>query len=178
MRRSVALSVAFCILSLFAAPARAQSPLYAYVVQTCGTAPAGFTYATGRAFPVIVDINGNLCTAGAQLGHASVTALGTSLLVKASAGNLYAFNCTSITGGAAGFCVAYNAIAVPSTGALTGALVLDYCFFDTTARGCSLSRIPNSILYNVGVVILVTSAATPFTYTTGTDTAAITADFN
>lgn len=111
------------------------------------------------------------------LSHASVTALGTSLVVKASVGNLNGFNCTAITGGGAGFCIAYNATTVPSTGALTGSLVLDSCYFDTTARGCSLAHVNGSTVFSVGIVILVTSAATPFTYTTGTDTAFVSADY-
>lgn len=110
------------------------------------------------------------------VSHASITVLGTALVVKASAGTLFGFNCSALTGGAAGYCVAYNATAAPGTGALTGSLVLDVCQFDTTARGCSLAR-SAPIAYSAGIVILVTSAATPFTYTTGTDTAFVSADY-
>lgn len=109
--------------------------------------------------------------------HASSTGLVTSLVAKAAPGSLVGFNCTSVTGAAAGFCVGYNATAAPSTGALTGSLVLDYCYFDTSARGCSLNHLPGAVNYNAGIVILMTSAATPFTYTTGTDTGAISADY-
>jgi hypothetical protein len=109
--------------------------------------------------------------------HASTSALGTSLVAKASAGDLFGFNCTAITGGAAGYCVAYNAASAPGTGSLTGASVLDFCYFDTTARGCSLSRIPLAAAYSTGITILLTSAASPYTYTTGTDTGAISADY-
>jgi hypothetical protein len=108
--------------------------------------------------------------------HASTTALGTSLVVKTYGGALLGFNCTAITGGSAGFCVAYNAAAVP-TGSLVAAQVLDSCYFDTTARGCSLSRLPMAASYSNGIVILMTSASTPYTYTTGTDTGFISADF-
>jgi hypothetical protein len=111
------------------------------------------------------------------MGHASTTALGTSLVAKASAGNLYAYNCTGIAGGSAGYCIAYNGSSAPSTGALTGANVLDFCYYDTTARGCSLSRIPLAANYSTGIVILVSSATSPYTYTTGVNTAAISADF-
>jgi hypothetical protein len=99
-------------------------------------------------------------------------------VAKASPGNLSAFNCTAITGGAAGYCIAYNGTAAPGTGALTGSLVLDSCYIDTTAKGCSLSHLPNSIALNTGIVILLTSAATPLTYTTGVDTGYIEADYN
>jgi hypothetical protein len=118
-------------------------------------------------------------TAADALSHASgASAAITSLVAKASAGNLYGYNCTGVAGAAAGFCVAYNGTTAPSTGALTAANVLDYCYFGTTAAGCSLSRIPLAVNYSTGIVILVTSAATPYTYTTGTDTAAITADYD
>ena len=114
----------------------------------------------------------------AALSHASTTAAtATSLVAKASAGNLYGFNCTGVAGGAAGYCVAYNGSSAPGAGALTGTLVLDFCYFDTTARGCSLSRIPLGVQYSTGIVLLVTSATTPYTYTTGTDTAAISVDY-
>jgi hypothetical protein len=109
--------------------------------------------------------------------HASTTALGTSLVAKASAGNLGAYNCTGITGGSAGYCIVYNGTTAPSTGALTGANVLDFCYFDASARGCSLTRLPTSIAFSTGIVVLITSAASPYTYTTGTDTGAIEADY-
>lgn len=109
--------------------------------------------------------------------HASTTALGTSLVAKASAGNLGAYNCTGIAGAAAGYCIVYNGTTAPSTGALTGANVLDFCSFDTTSKGCSLTRLPNSIAYSTGIVVLISSAASPYTYTTGTDTGAIEADY-
>lgn len=117
-------------------------------------------------------------TAGAQQAfkHVVSSALVTSLVAKAGPGSLAGFNCTSVTGGAAGFCVAVNLTAAPSPSA--SITPLDFCYFDTTARGCSLSRIPNVVNYGTGLVILMTSAASPYTYTTGTDTGAISADYN
>ena len=127
-----------------------------------------------------VGITGTVAVTGgavtAAITHTSTTALATTLNAKNTSAQLFGFNCTAITGGAAGFCIAYNGATTPSTGALTGANVLDFCYFDTTARGCSLGRAPTSAPYSAGVQILVTSAATPYTYTTGTDTAAISAD--
>ena len=107
------------------------------------------------------------------LTAASTTALGTSQVLKASAGNFYGANVTGVTGGAAGYLIIYNGTTAPSTGALTGANVLDFCYFDTTPRGCSISYIPLMKQYSTGIVALVSSAVTPYTYTTGTDTAAI-----
>jgi hypothetical protein len=116
-------------------------------------------------------------TTGTTVSHASTTALGTSLVGKASPGSLFGFNCSGIAGGAAGYCIAYNGTSAPGTGALTGANVLDFCYFDTSARGCSLSRIPLAASYSTGIVLLLSSAASPYTYTTGTDTGAITIDY-
>lgn len=114
----------------------------------------------------------------AATNHSSSPSLGTSLVVKATPGSLAGFYCTGIAGASGGNCIAYNATAAPSTGALTGTLVLDSCNFDTTTKGCSLSRIPLAAFYSAGIVILLSSAASPFTYTTGTDTGFIGADFN
>lgn len=116
-------------------------------------------------------------SATSALSKASTTALGTSLVVKASAGNLYGINCTGIAGAAAGYCIVYNGTAAPSTGALTGANVLDFCYFDTTARGCSINYIPIGTQYSTGIVVLLSSAASPYTWTTGTDTGGITAAY-
>jgi hypothetical protein len=112
------------------------------------------------------------------LAHANSTALGTSLIVKASAGDLNAFNCTAITGGAAGYCIAYNATTVPVTSALTGSLVLDSCYFDTTPRGCSIAHANGSILAPAGIIILITNATDPFHYTSSGITGYSEADYN
>lgn len=115
----------------------------------------------------------------ATLQHASTAALATSLVVETNPQHvLSAFGCTGVAGAAAGYCVAYNAASVPSTGSLTGAQVLDVCYFAASAAGCSFSRIPFGAMYSQGIVILLTSATSPLTYTTGTDTAFIWADYN
>jgi hypothetical protein len=111
------------------------------------------------------------------IGHAATSALGTSLLAKSSAGNLWAVNCSAVAGATAGYCVVYNANSVPSTGALTGSQVLDFCYFGTSGQGCTISHNPFGAYYSSGIVVLVTTAASPYTYTTGTDTAAITVDY-
>lgn len=158
-----------------AAGATAGSPVIDYSFVFNGTTwdrqRSGSVTGSALATPVPTS------TAGQALSHVSgASASLTSLVAKASAGNLYAYNCTAVAGATAGFCVAYNGTTAPSTGALTAANVLDFCYFGATAAGCSLSRIPMGVNYSTGIVILVTSAATPYTYTTGTDTAAITAD--
>ncbi len=108
--------------------------------------------------------------------HASSTSLTTSLVVKASDALLFGFYCNAITGGISGVCIAYNNATAPSPGALTAAKVLDTCTI-TSVAGCFLSRIPSGVDYSAGVVILLSSAATPFTYTTGTLTGFLSADY-
>lgn len=116
-----------------------------------------------------------LAQAGGTTNHPSAPSLATSLIALPNEGMLASFNCTAITGGAAGYCVAYDSATVPSPGALTGASVRDVCYFSGTA-GCSLTHMPFLAAFNNGIVILVTTASSPFTYTTGTDTAFISAD--
>jgi hypothetical protein len=133
---------------------------------------------SGQTNPQMGDTLGNTYIRGAISSHASVTSLGTALNAKASAGALMGFSCTAITGAAAGYCIAYNATAAPGTGALTGSLVLDTCSYAASSPvGCSFSRIPNSIAYSAGIQVLCSSAVTPFTYTTGTNTCFIQADY-
>jgi hypothetical protein len=114
----------------------------------------------------------------ATLLHASSNALGNNLLVETNPQHvLSAFGCTAIAGGTTGTCIAYNAATVPGTGSLTGAQVIDSCQI-TSAAGCSFSRIPLGAEYSTGIVILLSSAVTPFTYTTGTLTGFLWADYN
>jgi hypothetical protein len=110
--------------------------------------------------------------------HANSSALENSHVIKATSGILGNFYCTAITGGAAGYCIVYNGTSVPATGALTATNVLDSCYIPATATGCAFQHMPFPVYYSSGIVILISSAATPFTYTTGTDTGFISADYN
>lgn len=181
MRAARLLIVALAVLWSAAAFAQAQFPTPSGNINApggvimCPTASGNYVpCGAPGALPLpIVNL-----TIPPQLAHIGVTALGNSLVVKQTKGSLAGFNCTGIAGGAAGFCIAYNSASVPGTGALTGAQMIDACYFDTSARGCSLSRLPLAAFYSNGIVILMTSAASPFTYTTGTDTGFISADYN
>lgn len=127
----------------------------------------------------VVNLNGPTSSSTYALSHNQSSSAGvTSLVIKSSAGNLYDFKCDAIAGAAAGYCIVYNGSSAPSTGSLTAANVLDWCYFGTTAAGCSLSRVPMPINYSTGIVVLISSASTPFTYTTGTDSGGIEADFD
>jgi hypothetical protein len=105
----------------------------------------------------------------------SASASVTSLVLKASA--------TSATGGVkyfhaenatttGGYCILYNATSAPGAGALTAASVLAFQLLPA-AGFCDWTATNIPIAASTGVVVLVSSAATPFTYTTGTITAAI-----
>lgn len=97
----------------------------------------------------------------------------TSLVLKASPSTVgvQSFHAET-TGSAAGFCVLYNGTAAPGTGALTAANVLAFQSFPSNGW-CDWTATSNAITASIGAVVLVTSAATPFTYTTGVVTAAI-----
>lgn len=114
----------------------------------------------------------------ASLLHASTASLANNLLVEANPQHvLSAFGCAAIAGGTAGTCIAFNAATVPGSGSLTGAQVLDACEFNSVV-GCTFSRIPQGTEYSQGIVILLSSALTPYTYTTGTITGFLWADYN
>lgn len=100
------------------------------------------------------------------LSPAISASLGTSIIAKNAAGVVFGFYCSGIAGGAPGYCIVYNSATVPTTGALTGANVLDYCYF-TGPAGCSLNRTPIGRTASAGVVALISSATSPYTYTTG-----------
>jgi hypothetical protein len=99
--------------------------------------------------------------------NATSTALEVARAAKSSAGNLYGFYCTAITPNStatAGYCFGYNATACPANGVTpTAALILDVCQYDTTAKGCSLSRLPGPARnYSTGISICITTATSPF----------------
>jgi hypothetical protein len=104
--------------------------------------------------------------------HAATTTAGSSLVAKASSGNLYGFGCAGVVGGA-GHCVAVNSATVPATGTI---VPLDVCDLSSTVTSCTLSHVGLGINFNAGITILLTSG-NAFTYTTGTDTGFIWADY-
>jgi hypothetical protein len=95
---------------------------------------------------------------------------GASLVLKAGAGNFYSGSAVNTTA-TAGFCLVVNATSAPSTGAAVTPLL----FAVLPANGsCSLgvdSGIPS--VFSTGITFLVSSNASPFTFTSGTITAAI-----
>lgn len=97
----------------------------------------------------------------------------TSLVLKSSPTTtgvqyFHAENATS-TGG---YCILYNGTTAPSTGALTAANVLAFQILPASGY-CDWTATALAITASAGAVVLVSSAATPYTYTTGTVTASI-----
>lgn len=172
---------AFAVWIALCCPVFAQQ---AKVVSSCGgVTPA---YDVNGSQPLTVTLDGKLCTnstpvstAATALNHSKSAALESSRVASVVAANLYSYSCTAITGtitAGSSYSVAYNANAAPSAGALTASLVLDVCTISASS-GCSLGHLPNGVNYGAGIVILLTSAATPFTYTTGTNTGFLSADY-
>jgi len=94
--------------------------------------------------------------------HGASTVLGTSLVAKAATGSLYGFYGSAITGGSRGYCIAYNASAAPAPGLLTGTNVLS---MNVISRTAAYHRARHTAWASP---ILVSNAATAFTYATGT----------
>lgn len=118
-------------------------------------------------------------TAATTITNATSTALEATRAAKSSGGNVYGAYATAIAGGSAGFLVGYNATACPADGAVTGALVLDSCAFDTSNKGCSISRLPGPARnYSAGICFYITTGASPFANkATGTDTGYLSVDY-
>ena len=92
-----------------------------------------------------------------------------NLVAKAAPGSafsVYAANATST----AGFLVGFNAVAAPSTGALTPALVIDCVALPAGGSAIINDQPGPGTNYTIGVVYLLTSGANCYTYTTGTIT--------
>lgn len=113
-------------------------------------APAAPTVGTGGAITSLV------------LKNAPTTAL---------TGGVFYFHGENATA-TAGYCVLYNGTAAPSTGALTAANVLAFQLLPANSYCDWIARGP-PITASAGAVVLLTSAANPYTYTTGAITGSI-----
>jgi hypothetical protein len=142
-----------------------------------GGVAAPVTDSTGANFASVVTAISNAAitptTAAAPAVSASASV--TSLVLKASAtistGGVKYFHAENATS-TAGYCILYNGTTAPSTGALTAANVLAFQRLPASTY-CDWNATNIPIAASTGAVVLVSSAVTPFTYTTGTITAAI-----
>lgn len=140
-----------------------------------GNAPITRVGGSLNSTPVTNTGNNNFSAAN---GFVHSTALETARVIKNSAGVLYDFKCTDIAGAAAGTCIAYNGTSAPSTGALTGANVIDSCpIAAAVAIGCTSQPRTIPWQFTTGIVILCSTGTTPFTYATTTNTCFITASY-
>lgn len=94
-----------------------------------------------------------------------------SLVLKASAGNFYSASAVNVSG-TSGFCLVINATAAPGS----GSAVTPVFFAPLPANGfCSIvgddGNVPSA--FGTGITFLVSSNASPYTFTSGTITAAI-----
>lgn len=146
--------------------------LLALVLTTVGANAVDITGGGGPGVPS----NGNPALVTQSPGAPAVTAdnAQTQLVLKASpttaTGGVKYFHAENATT-TGGYCILYNAVAAPAPGALTAGLVLDFQLLPASGY-CDVPESP-PVLASVGAVVLITSAATPFTYTTGVITAAI-----
>lgn len=172
---------------LGASIAQAQT-LSAVVVSSCGTPP--ITYTAGQSYPLTMDTTGHLCNTASGGSGGAVTVSGytpatptvgasasiTSLVLKASptsaAGGVAYFHAENATA-AVGYCVLYNATAAPGAGALTAGLVLGFQALPAQPGYCDFDSRALPVAASAGAVVLLTSAVTPYTYTTGTITGSI-----
>jgi len=167
------------------------APCYAEGLGTAGSPAGGIVSIQGVSGGTVVPANIS------QIAGGSVPSLGTGILgispaptaaagagivpvasasaeashvLKSSAGNFYsgsAFNATTT----AGICMLINATAAPTTGSSVTPLAWSYL---PASGQCSISTLGGPPAYfSTGIVFLVSSNASPFTFTSGTITAAI-----
>lgn len=99
-----------------------------------------------------------------------------ALVVKAAPGTQLQVVATNATS-TAGLLIGYNAIAAPSAGALTAALVLDCVALPASGSAVINDKPGPGTNYSIGITYLLSSAASCYTYTTGTITGFIKADY-
>jgi hypothetical protein len=135
----------------------------ATVVTNCGTLGTA-PYTAGQTRQMLVDANGNHCvdTASTPITSVVSAAAENNHVLKAAPGQLVSVYAANLTA-TAGYLVILNAVANPADGAITP---LDCA--NLPANGlASISYSPGPYaIYSVGIVAVVTSAATCFTKTT------------
>ncbi len=105
------------------------------------------------------------------VGLTSATAnASVGLQVKAAPGSVYFVYATNETA-TAGLLIGYNSVTIPSTGALTAALVVDCVVIPASGSVQLLNGLPGPPTnFNVGITYLIGSGTACGTYTTGTVT--------
>lgn len=135
---------------------------------TQATLQSGSTTAVTQA--TAANLNATVVAAAATPTVSASNSV-TSLVLKSSAGTVRSYHAENATA-SNGYCILYNGTTAPSTGALTAGNVLGFQLLPASGY-CDWSDPSVAVTASTGAVVLVSSAATPFTYTTGTITAAI-----
>lgn len=170
MLLAAAVVVALGLVVLVSPPAFAATvQLQAYSVSAC---PSTATPAAQQGWiPVAVDLHGNVCTSGSGGGGGAVTitsgnltaatpattaALGSSQVVKASAGTLYSFNVSAdpTLSAAPWWVLIFNATAAPSNGAVTPAKCYAEPAGATSASGAFAA---GGAAFSTGITIVASS---------------------
>lgn len=165
--------VAAAVMLLGGKPVMADADEIAGVVAACGAQ----SLSPGQSKAITQDATGGLCitartapsaAAGIGLTPTVSPSPASSLVIKASPGNLYSAYATSNTA-TAGFFAVINATNAPTSGSAITPLAC--APLPASGNGTvSTSGLPPAV-FSVGIVALVTSAANCYTYTSGTITA-------
>jgi len=140
--------------------------LVALCALTWASAAQAQIYDNGGGGALLGELAGTSTSSVGITPNASASAA-TSAVYKSAPGNLYAAYATNLTA-TAGFFVTVNATSAPSTGAITP---ID-CVPLPASGVASISYSPGPPeVFSTGIVALVTSASSCYTYTTGVITA-------
>ncbi len=131
----------------------AQNPVY--VTQVAGAGGAGMP--AGTSADPIYAAAATSSAASAAPSSGQTTAAAGSLILKASAGNVYGYDVS--TGGAAGYLMLFDSATVPADGAVTPTRV------HAVAANASLSRSFNPPIRCASGITLVFSTTGPFSKT-------------
>lgn len=160
--------LAFCLIVSVAAPAfaAADSVIRSSVAVCDPNSPlrCAAPDSLGNT-PVVISPT---AASGAAITPVASGAAAASLVLKASAGNLYSASAVNATA-TAGFCLVVNLTAAPGS----GSAVTPLAFAVLPASGqCSINYAPGPpAAFSTGITFLVSSNASPYTFTSGVITA-------
>lgn len=110
---------------------------------------------------------------GAAITPVVTTVAANSLVIKASAGSLFSVYATGLTGGSTGWLLVLNLAAKPADGAVAPLIAIP---FSGGVASASYAGLPPAA-FATGITVVVSSAASPYTLTTGVLTAAFISGF-
>lgn len=165
MKRIVA--AAFCIslsIPAFAQPAPPPPSQRTPIATYCWSEAAGAEVECGAS---------GTGASGAAITPTVTTVAANSLVVKASAGSLFSVYATGLTGGSTGWLLVLNLTAKPIDGPVVPLIAIP---FSGGVASASYTGLPPAA-FATGITVVVSSAASPYTQTTGVLTAAFISGF-